>query len=271
MTMYAVGDVQGCLDPLLGLLEQVSFDPSQDQLISVGDLVNRGPKSLETMRFCKGLGSAFKMVLGNHDLHLLAIAHGVRDPTIKDTLDDILRAPDKGDLLNWLQHQPLLLEASGYHFVHAGIPPIWSLELAHQLAAEVSGALQSEQSGAYFESMYGNLPAIWSDSLEGPERWRVITNYLCRMRLCTAEGELELESRNAVESAESAEAAAPFLPWFTHTNRQSADQKIVFGHWAALEGRDCGENVFALDTGCVWGGPMRLMNLETQEYFHQPA
>lgn len=265
MTMYAVGDVQGCLDPLLGLLEQVSFDPSHDLLISVGDLVNRGPKSLETMRFCKGLGSAFKMVLGNHDLHLLAIAHGVRGPTNKDTLDDILSAADKDDLLTWLQRQPLLFADSGYHFVHAGIPPIWSLDLAHQLAAEVSGVLQSDQSGAYFKAMYGNLPAIWSDSLEGPERWRVITNYLCRMRFCTAEGELELESRNAVESV------APFLPWFAHPDRQSADQKIVFGHWAALEGRNCGENVFALDTGCVWGGPMRLMNLETTEYFHQPA
>ena len=144
MTQYAVGDIQGCLQPLLKLLEQVAFNPRQDQLISVGDLINRGPQSLETMRFCKDLGPAFKMVLGNHDLHLLAVAQGVRGPTNKDTFQDILAAPDREPLLNWLQAQPLLLEAGGYHMVHAGIPPIWDIATAYSLATEVADVLLSD-------------------------------------------------------------------------------------------------------------------------------
>ena len=265
MTDYAVGDVQGCLDPLLQLLETVAFNAKQDRLISVGDLINRGPKSLETLRFCYGLGDSFKMVLGNHDLHLLAIAHGVRGPTPKDTLDEILNAPDREQLLSWLQQQPLLLQIGQYHVVHAGIPPILDLPTAHRLAAEVSSVLTSNVAGDYFHHMYGNQPALWSEQLTSPERWRVITNYLTRMRFCTAEGELELESKSAVK------AALPYKPWFAHHSQRNADDKVIFGHWAALEGRDCGNNIFALDTGCVWGGPMRLMNLDTQEYFHQLA
>ena len=265
MTQYAVGDVQGCLDPLLRLLEQVTFDPRHDQLIAVGDLVNRGPQSLDTLRFCKDLGPAFKMVLGNHDLHLLAVAHGVRGPTNKDTLDAILAAPDRLELLNWLHSQPLLLEAGDYHLVHAGIPPIWDMVTAHNLAAEIASVLQSDLSSQYFYAMYGNQPDQWSPSLEGPERWRLITNYLTRMRFCTAEGRLELESKDQTEMP------LPFQPWFAHTNRKTATDNIVFGHWAALQGRDCGPHLFALDTGCVWGGSMRLMNLDTGQYFHQPA
>ncbi len=265
MTDYAVGDVQGCLDPLLQLLDKVAFDPNLDRLISVGDLINRGPKSLETLRFCYGLGDAFKMVLGNHDLHLLAIAHGVRSPTPKDTLDEILNAPDRAQLLDWLQQQPLLLQVGQYHIVHAGIPPIWDLPKAHTLAAEVSCVLRSDAAGEYFSHMYGNQPAIWSENLSGPERWRVITNYLTRMRFCTAEGELELESKSAIE------LVLPYRPWFAHSHHRNLNDKIIFGHWAALEGRDCGDNVFALDTGCVWGGPMRLMNLDNHEYLHQMA
>jgi bis(5'-nucleosyl)-tetraphosphatase (symmetrical) len=265
MTAYAVGDIQGCLEPLQRLLEQVSFSPQQDQLIAVGDLINRGPQSLQTLRFCKELGPAFKTVLGNHELHLLAVAQGVRGPTSKDTFDDILQAPDRLELLNWLQVQPLMLETAGYHVVHAGVPPMWDMATAHSLAAEVGAVLQSERCVRYFNNMYGNQPDQWSDSLEGPERWRVITNYLTRMRFCTAEGRLELQSKDQVEMP------LPFKPWFAHQNRKTAADKIVFGHWAALQGRDCGPQLFALDTGCVWGGPMRLMNLDSGEYFHQPA
>ena len=265
MSQYAVGDIQGCLEPLQRLLEQVAFDPQHDQLISVGDLINRGPESLGTLRFCKNLGAAFTMVLGNHDLHLLAVAQGVRGPTNKDTFGDILAAPDRDELLNWLRAKPLLLEVAGYHLVHAGIPPIWDMPTAYNLAGEVSAVLQSDLCSHYFHNMYGNQPDQWSDSLEGPERWRVITNYLTRMRFCTAEGRLELESKDQVEMA------LPFKPWFAHQNRKAAADKIVFGHWAALQGRDCGQYVYALDTGCVWGGPMRLMNLQSGEYFHQPA
>jgi len=264
MTSYAVGDIQGCLEPLLKLLKTVSFDPASDQLIAVGDLINRGPQSLETLRFCHSLGDSFKTVLGNHDLHLLAVAHGVRSPTSKDTLDEILAAPDREELLAWLQQQPLLLSIDDYTVVHAGIPPIWNLAQARSLAAEVNEVLCSDRRGEYFNHMYGNHPLVWSEDLQGPERWRVITNYLTRMRFCTPDGILELESKDAIS------APAPFAPWFEHQNRKMAQDKIIFGHWAALEGRDCGHNVFALDTGCVWGGPMRLMNLDTKAYIEQP-
>ena len=265
MTDYAVGDIQGCLDPLLQLLEAVAFDPKKDRLIAVGDLVNRGPKSLETLRFCYSLGDSFKTVLGNHDLHLLAIARGTRAPNSKDSFSNILDAPDREVLLHWLQQQPLLLQIGQYHFVHAGIPPIWDLATAHRLAGEVSKVLRSDCAAEYFEHMYGNQPAVWSDQLQGPERWRLITNYLTRMRFCSAAGELELETKAAVTME------PPFKPWFLHPQKYSSEDKIVFGHWAALEGRHCADNIFALDTGCVWGGPLRLMDLDNQQYFHQSA
>jgi bis(5'-nucleosyl)-tetraphosphatase (symmetrical) len=262
MAKYAVGDIQGCLDPLLKLLDKVSFNPAFDQLVAVGDLINRGPKSLQTLRFCKDLGDSFKTVLGNHDLHLLAIAHGVRAPTSKDTLDEILTAPDRHELLAWLQQQPLMLNIDDFTIVHAGIPPIWSVHRAQALALEVSTVLQSERSGDYFNNMYGNYPLRWSEDLQGPDRWRVITNYLTRMRLCTADGDLDLESKDLCQTQ------GRYAPWFDHGNRPTVNNKIIFGHWAALEGRNCGANLYALDTGCVWGGPMRLMDLESRIYIH---
>ena len=165
MTHYAVGDIQGCFEALIKLLAKIQFDPDHDCLISVGDLVNRGPQSLETLRYCKNLGDSFATVLGNHDLHLLAIAHGIRNPTSKDTLNPILEASDKDELLDWLQQQPLLLNVKGYTIVHAGIPPQWSIAKAEKLANEVNCALTSENSGAYFSAMYGNYPLLWSDDL----------------------------------------------------------------------------------------------------------
>lgn len=262
MTHYAVGDIQGCFEALVELLVKIQFDPDQDCLISVGDFVNRGPQSLETLRFCKNLGNSFATVLGNHELHLLAIAHGIRSPTPKDTLNPILEASDKDELLGWLQHQPLLLNVKGYTIVHAGIPPQWSIAKAERLANEVNGALASENSGAYFSAMYGNHPLVWSDDLEEPARLRVITNYLTRMRFCTADGELDLDTNNTINPPTGHKA------WFNHSCRKTEGNKIIFGHWAALEGRDCGENLFPLDTGYVWGGPMRIMNLDTEEYTH---
>jgi len=260
---YVVGDIQGCLDPLLALLEKICFEPTEDQLISVGDLVNRGPQSLETLRYCKSLGSSFQMVLGNHDLHLLAIAEGVKNPTPKDTIQTILEAPDAEELLQWLRGHPLLLEVDGYHIVHAGIPHIWDIDKAHQLAAEVSSAIQSDRRGLYFDHMYGNSPEVWSEHLKEPERWRVITNYLTRMRFCTEQGQLELSAKDRLEMQ------SPFKPWFNHQRSEDQPVNIVFGHWAALKGRDCGQNLFALDTGYVWGGSLRIMRLETREFFHQ--
>lgn len=274
MTDYVVGDIQGCLDPLLKLLDRVNFEPTTDRLIAVGDLVNRGPKSLETLRFCKGLGSSFNSVLGNHDLHLLAISHGVRPATNKDSLNEILDANDSRELLAWLQQLPLLISLGDYTLVHAGIPPNWSIQTAVSLASEVEAVLQSDQAGDYFQAMYGNQPDSWSEDLEGPERWRLITNYLTRMRFCTSSGQLELKSKTAPDQKpgnQSENSETEFLPWFSHSSRLAREDKIVFGHWAALEGRYCGENLFPMDTGYIWGGAMRLMNLQTGELHHEYA
>jgi bis(5'-nucleosyl)-tetraphosphatase (symmetrical) len=270
MTDYVVGDIQGCLNPLLKLLDRVNFEPTTDRLIAVGDLVNRGPQSLDTLRFCKGLGSAFNSVLGNHDLHLLAIAHGVRPATNKDTLNEILTASDRGDLISWLQQLPLMITIGEYSLVHAGIPPNWSINTATSMAREVEAVLQSDKAGTYFQNMYGNQPDSWSDNLEGPERWRLITNYLTRMRYCSSSGQLELNAKTAPHS-QSQQLEPKFSPWYSHSGRLASHNKIVFGHWAALEGKDCGENLYPLDTGYVWGGAMRLMNLSTGNCHHQYA
>lgn len=265
MSNYAVGDIQGCLEPLKKLLDQVSFDPEKDTLWSVGDVVNRGPQSLETLRFCYNLGSHFRMVLGNHDLHLLATAKGFCKPSHGDTLDDILTAPDRNELLHWLQQQPLMLETKGNVLVHAGIPPQWSLEETRKLAEEMSDVLRcDDKSIEFFKVMYGNEPNVWGKDLSPPLRWRLITNYFTRMRFCSTEGHLELNSKNLPEKPPKG-----YAPWFEHKSRKTKKTNIIFGHWAALEGRHCGENLFPLDTGCVWGGPMRLMNMKTKKYFHQ--
>jgi len=264
MATYVVGDVQGCLAPLKALLKKVGFNSDRDLLISVGDLINRGPKSLETIRFCMSLGESFKMVLGNHDLHLLAMGEGVREPSPKDTIQDILDAPDRPQILDWLRSHPLLLNIQSYHIVHAGIPPIWSIEQAHSLAAEVSRAIQSDHRKSYFENMYGNTPDIWQEQLQGPERLRVITNYLTRMRFCTHKGQLDLTTKKRISMPE------PFNPWFSYQRSEPKPVNIVFGHWAALKGNPWGSNLFALDTGYVWGGQLRMMALESQQLYHQP-
>jgi len=260
MTDYAVGDIQGCFEHLISLLDKIHFDPDKDRLIAAGDLVNRGPKSLETLRYCMALGDAFAMVLGNHELHLLAIAHGVREPTPKDTISEILEAPDADELLDWLQRQPLMLNVKEYTIVHAGIPPQWTLTRAQSLAEEVHHALISDGASDYFRQMYGDYPEKWSEDLEGSSRLRVITNYLTRMRFCTSDGILDLQTKDTLSPPTS------YRPWFDHPLRKTASQKIIFGHWAALKGRYCGPNLFPLDTGCVWGGPLRVMNLTNQVY-----
>lgn len=265
MSTYAVGDIQGCLEPLISLLEEVSFDPDKDFLWSVGDIVNRGPSSLETLRFCYKLGNSFRMVLGNHDLHLLATAYGSRKISSSDTFQAILDAPDREKLLHWLQQQPMMINEKGYILVHAGIPPQWSLAKAMQLAEELNTVLRcGTQSGEFFNAMYGDQPDIWDDSLTGVKRWRVIANYLTRMRFCTLLGQLDFTSNNT-----SAIPPDGFLPWFRHEKRSSKNAKIIFGHWAALEGRIEKENIFPLDTGYVWGGRMRLMDIDTKEFFHR--
>lgn len=263
MTTYAVGDIQGCLEPLKRLLDELDFSPDRDQLWSVGDVVNRGPQSLATLRFVKSLGPAFRMVLGNHDLHLLASARGYRQPTPKDTLDDVLAAHDAPQLLDWLQSQPLLIYDQGYVMTHAGLPPQWSLVTAVARAKEVENALSGPEASLFFAHMYGNKPALWDDQLKAPERWRVITNYFTRMRFCTAQGELELHCKLG-----PGQGPEGFAPWYAHPNRKTAGQKLIFGHWAALDGQACGADLFPLDTGCVWGKRLRILNFDTGAYHH---
>ena len=261
MSVYAVGDLQGCLQPLQCLLKEVAFDPAKDRLWLVGDLVNRGPQSLATLRFLYAMRDSLICVLGNHDLHLLAVAHNRERLKKADTLQDILDAPDRDELLNWLRQQPLLHYDAERDtlLVHAGIPPQWTLSKALKRAAEVQDALRDDtRLPLFLEGMYGNQPARWDKGLRGIERLRVITNYLTRMRFCSADGSLELKSKEGLDSA-----PAGFAPWFSYANRKTRKHKIIFGHWAALEGRCSQPNLFALDSGCVWGGAMTLLNLDS--------
>lgn len=264
MATYAIGDIQGCLKPLQCLLQKIQFNPATDKLWLAGDLINRGPASLETLRFLYALRSSLEIVLGNHDLHFVAVYRGLRKPGTSDTLNPLLNAPDAPQLVNWLLQQKLLhVDPNlGYAMVHAGIPPQWSLAQAQRRAREVEVVLQGPQLDEFLGAMYGNEPSKWKKSLDGIERLRLITNYFTRMRFCTPEGELELKTK---ESAGAAPAG--FYPWFAIPERKTRADKIIFGHWAALEGQARTAGVFALDTGCVWGGKLTAMRLEDQTYF----
>jgi len=263
MTLYAVGDLQGCLAPLQCLLKRVNFNPQQDKLWLTGDLVNRGPKSLETLRFLYSIRESIQTVLGNHDLHLLAVAHNPLNLRRSDTLDEILHAPDRDELLDWLRQQKLLHHDKelGLTLVHAGVPPQWSLKKALKRAAEVEAVLRDDQRlPAYLDDLYGNEPSQWDKKLKGTARLRLITNYFTRMRFCTQEGKLELTSKES-----TGKTPAGYAPWFSHPLRKMRGQSILFGHWAALQGRCDEPCVHALDTGCVWGGAMTLLNLDNGE------
>lgn len=264
MATYAVGDVQGCLAPLQVLLDEVHFDPSQDHLWLVGDLINRGPASLKTLRYLYAMRDSLTIVLGNHDLHFLATVWHRDLLKEQDTLQEILDAPDCAELVAWLRQQKLAHYDASFNalLVHAGVPPQWSLEQVLARAAEVEAVLQDDRRvGEFFLTMYGNKPKLWSDALSGNERLRVITNYLTRMRFCTAEGRLQLKAKNGPEQPPAGHAA-----WFAHPGRTLERHRIIFGHWAALEGRSSHPNAIALDTGCVWGGAMTLYNLDSGQY-----
>lgn len=264
MTRYAVGDLQGSLTPLKCLLDKVSFDPREDQLWLVGDLINRGPESLATLRYVKNLGNCTRVVLGNHDLHFLAVALNTRNPGKHDTFGDILAASDCDELSAWLLHQPLIYsDPSGdYHMSHAGIPPMWDIPQATAYALEVQNVLQSANAVDFFRQMYGNDPDYWQENLTGYTRLRAITNYFTRMRFCTVDGKLDFDNKQ-VDHVDSY-----FAPWFSYPQRLTNANKIIFGHWASLEGKTNMENVYALDTGCAWGGSLTLLNLETEELQH---
>lgn len=266
MSIWAVGDVQGCLKPLRRVLKRVDFDWDRDQLWSTGDIVNRGPECLKTLRFFHRHRENIRMVLGNHDLHLLAIAAGARKLGRSDTLAPILRAKDRDTLLSWLREQPLIHQDQGVTLVHAGIPPQWSLQHAAERAREVEAVLRSEKSTKFFNAMYGNEPRGWSDDLEGMTRLRVITNYFTRMRYCHRDGQLDLLSKGPLDAPGGPAAGNSDLDaWFRHPRPEHGDAKILFGHWASLQGKTGVENAVALDTGCVWGNAITLYCLETGE------
>jgi bis(5'-nucleosyl)-tetraphosphatase (symmetrical) len=261
MAIYAVGDVQGCHAELARLLDDIRFDAAADQLWLVGDLVNRGPDSLEVLRLVKSLGDSAITVLGNHDLHLLAVAEGVAELNRHDTLDEIFNAPDRDELLHWLRNQRLLHAQDGYVLVHAGLLPQWSVVQAESLAREVEAALRGDDYAIFLSRMYGNSPHNWDDSLSGHKRLRAIVNAFTRMRICTEEGEMEFRFKGEVENI-----PAGYLPWFDIPKRASRNATVIVGHWSAL-GLLLRKDIIALDTGCLWGGPMSAIRLEDRKLF----
>ncbi len=268
MATYAIGDIQGCYQEFRQLLQLIDFQPQRDQLWLAGDLVNRGEGSLEVLRLVVSLGSSVRVVLGNHDLHLLAVACGLRKTKRSDTLDSILKAKDAGKLLAWLGEQPLLHhdEDLGFVMTHAGIPPAWSLAKAKALAAEVELEMRSSRQKKLLEKLFGNKPALWQADLKGYDRHRCIVNYLTRMRFCAPDSSLELETKS-----EASRAPAGYAPWFTYPSQVLQEARILFGHWAALEGQTGVKGIYALDTGCVWGNQLTALRLEDQEIFQVQA
>lgn len=261
MAIYTVGDIQGCYHELVHMLELIQFDKEEDQLWLVGDLVNRGADSLSVLRLVKSMGDAAITVLGNHDLHLLAVAAGVAELHHSDTLDEILAAPDREELLTWLRHQRMLHVQDDFVLLHAGLLPDWSVQKAQQLAHEVEQALRGADYITLLEKMYGNTPDKWDDALTGYIRLRVITNALTRMRICSVAGEMQFKFKG-----ELGDVPQGYLPWYALPQRASADATVVFGHWSAL-GLIVKPNVIALDTGCLWGGNLTAIRLEDRKLF----
>jgi len=259
MTTFAIGDLHGCLDPLKRLLDKVHFEPGRDKVWFVGDLVNRGPQSLDTLRFVKDLGDDAVSVLGNHDLHLLAVINGIRHTGGRDTLDDILNADDLDDLTHWLRHLPLLHrnEELNVTMVHAGIHPKWDLTLAKDMASEVEKALRSDNYVEFLQRMYGNKPAKWSNKLGKHRRRRFAVNAFTRMRLCYRKGELDFSNTCA-----PSKAPRDLVPWYAVPSRKSIEGRILFGHWSSHPGFAV-SNVIPLDRGAVWGGSLTGLALET--------
>jgi bis(5'-nucleosyl)-tetraphosphatase (symmetrical) len=261
VTRYAIGDVQGCLAPLQGLLKKLQFTADRDELLLVGDLVNRGPDSLGVLRFVRSLGAAARTVLGNHDLHLLALYH---DPDSRmrkgDTLDHVLAAPDRAVLLDWLLAQPLLIDdaAHGDLILHAGLVPEWTCADALANANAAERALRADPR-AFLLDMYGNKPERWRDATTPMQRHRFTINVLTRLRYCRADGRIDLKMKDA-----PGDEPGPWRPWFEHENRRSRDRRVICGHWSAL-GLLVRPDVLVLDTGCVWGGALTAVNLDDPE------
>jgi bis(5'-nucleosyl)-tetraphosphatase (symmetrical) len=261
MATYAIGDVQGCFQPLMGLLERVAFDPQRDRLWFVGDLVNRGPDSLSVLRFVKQLGQGAVCVLGNHDLHLVAVAERHGKLRKGDTLEETLEAPDRTELVEWLRKRPLMHAESGYAMVHAGLLPSWTVQRALELAREVEKALRGPDYVSVLAHMYGNEPDRWKEDLAGNARLRVIINAMTRMRVCTREGVMELGYKG-----DRVTLPPGVVPWFAVPGRASSTATVIFGHWSALDLVQ-EPNVIGLDTGCLWGRKLSALRLEDRRLF----
>ncbi len=261
MAVYAIGDVQGCYDELVQLLEKINYKDHKDRLWFTGDLVNRGPKSLQTLRMIRAMGANATVVLGNHDLHLLATAYDHLNPGKKDTLDDILKAPDREPLLEWLRFRPLMHVDSELKpvMVHAGLHPDWSIEKARSLAHEVESVLRSDKHVSFYNHMYGNKPRTWSDDLNSWARLRFITNIFTRMRYCDKDGKTSMSPKGAPGTQPEG-----LQPWFEIKSRRSKNKPIIFGHWStlALLKSYPYKNVYPLDTGCLWGGRLTAMRID---------
>jgi bis(5'-nucleosyl)-tetraphosphatase (symmetrical) len=259
MAVYAIGDIQGCYDELQGLLALIQFDPQHDRLWFAGDLVNRGPKSLEALRFVRDLGDVAITVLGNHDLHLIAAAYGRSLDHDDHTLDAILAAPDRDELVDWLRSRPLLHHdaALGYTLVHAGLPPQWDLATAQHCAREVETVLRGDRIKDFLQHLYGNKPKRWSEKLRGWDRLRFIVNCLTRMRYCDRDGSMKMKPKGPPGSQPEG-----LLPWFDLPGRANRDLRIIFGHWSTLGAPDV-PGIYAIDSGCLWGGQLTALRIDT--------
>lgn len=265
MAIYAIGDIQGCYDELIQLLGKINYKDDKDQLWFTGDLVNRGPKSLQTLRMIRAMGANATVVLGNHDLHLLATAYNDLKPGRKDTLDDILGAPDRAELLEWLRFRPLIHADNTLDLtmVHAGLHPDWSIEKARSLAQEVESVLRSDKHISFYKHMYGDKPRTWSDGLSNWARLRFITNIFTRMRYCDKAGKMSMNTKGAPGTQPKG-----LHPWFDIKTRRSKNDRIIFGHWStlALLNSYPYKNVYPLDTGCLWGGRLTAMRIDKKPF-----
>ena len=265
MAVYAIGDLQGCHEEFVELLALVGFAPARDRLWVVGDIVNRGPQSLACLREVKALGDAARVVLGNHDLHLLTVAAGHRRPHRSDTIDDILAAPDRADLLDWLATRPLVVREDERLMVHAGVLPSWTAAHAQMLSGEVEAKLRSDDAHRFLGVLYGDEPSTWRDDLDGDDRLRAIVNVCTRLRFCTADGRIDFREKRGREHA-----PADMRAWFMHPARRTVRNTIVCGHWSTLE-LALEPNVLMLDSGCLWGGTLTAISLPDRRVFQVPS
>jgi bis(5'-nucleosyl)-tetraphosphatase (symmetrical) len=265
LATYAIGDLQGCFQPLERLLDAIAFDARRDRLWFVGDLVNRGPDSLACLRFVRDLGESAVSVLGNHDLHLVCVAEGIHETGKRDTLAAVLAASDRDELIGWLRQRPLMHVDDGWVLSHAGVLPAWSVQQARALAAEVESGLRGPGYGDLLRNMFGDEPNAWSERLRGWERMRLVVNAFTRMRMCRADGAMDLRFKG-----EPGDEPAGLTPWFDVEGRRNRDHTILFGHWSAL-GVMVRDDVVGLDSGCVWGRSLSALRLEDRSLFEVPC